>query len=89
MDNELKAKIKDSMMEYLTKVGWPNIPHEEIIHKHLQGMWKKLQDEGLTDSIEEKGFGYKAFVDSALTAKSRSDIFEQIRKNFNFNGGFR
>lgn len=57
---KLKEKIKNSMVEYLTKLGWPNIPDQTVID-HLKPLWVKLEEEGLIAT----GMNFAAFQEKA------------------------
>ena len=41
-----KEKIKKSMVDHLTSIGYPNIP-DELIMRELKPMWLKLEEAGL------------------------------------------
>lgn len=81
--NELKARIKDSMLAYLKLFGWPDrLSNREILESHLPGMWKKLEKEGLLKTFPDDGLRYKRFVDVAIRKVHEAELFKQFGFGF-------
>ena len=81
-DDELKAKVRDSMNKYLTSKGWPDkLTVNAVLQQHLQEMWKKLDDEGLVEPLKAKGYSYQRFVATAVAKAQEADILRQIFGN--------
>lgn len=86
MEQQLKDKIKASMTEFLKTKGWPeNITRDQIIAL-LPDTWKKLEAEGLLETLVARGFNYKQFVDIALHKKNECETLEEIAKHFRQRG---
>ena len=85
--SELKMKIKDSMLEYLKPFGYPDrLKNEEIIRSHLPGLWKKIEKEGLLETLRKDGLTYRYFVDTAVKKFQEVDLISRMFSGF---GGFR
>lgn len=85
MDRQvLKTQIKAAMFEYLQAKGWPDRFKGARIINDLPNLWKMLESKGLLKDVIPKGFTYKNFVDSAIMARQRQQLKEEMAKRFGF-----
>lgn len=81
LTNDLKEKIRASMLGLLCTRGYPNMTDEQIIQS-LPDLWKKLESEGLLQTIVSRGFNYKHFVEIALQTQARIQMFTNMEDFF-------
>ena len=65
-------KVKKVMIDYLTTLGYPNIPDEQIMSE-LKNMWLKIEEAGLV--IEDMNFqAFCAFANNAFMMAQVNEI---------------
>lgn len=66
------------MEELLKANGWPNNLSNDQIINLLPSLWKKLEREGLLTDLDNKGFDYQHFVNSAINARAKHEAMEKM-----------
>ncbi len=69
----IAEKIHASMLDYLRKLGYPNMSYEEILQQ-CPHMWRKLETEGLV----QRGMSYKIFCAYARRQKKAQENMDAI-----------
>ena len=78
---ELKAKVRQIMLDHLAMKGYPNMTEEQTLAE-LKPMWIKFEEAHLI----QPGWRYARFVETATAVavrlRLRSDLQAQIFKHF-------
>jgi hypothetical protein len=84
MEREYKEKVKKSMKELFDKKTAENGNplSDDQLQALLPDWWKKLEAEGLTETLREKNFTYKNFVEAFLVARQRQELLRRFNINF-------
>ena len=82
MNNELKNKIKASMLAHLQSKGYPDNLNNNQVMQELPTLWTKLVSEGLLTELIEKGFTYRDFESIANQEKQKADTMELMASFF-------
>ena len=86
MNNELKSKIKASMLAHLQSKGYPDNLNNNQVMQEIPNLWTKLAKEGLLTELIEKGLTYQHFEGIANQEKQKSDTMD-LMANFFKNRG--
>ena len=71
--DELREKVKNSMIEHLQTVGYPNMEVDDVLQE-LKPMWVKLENEGLIQS----GMNFRTFQEWAVQKAMEAQITDHI-----------
>ena len=84
MTKETKANIRTAILEHLKTKGWPNRFNGDQVIQELPILWTLLENKGLLKELTSKGFTYKHFINSAIKARHRQQMREEISRRFGF-----
>jgi len=70
---ELREKVKQSMLDHLQTVGYPDMEIDDVLQE-LKPMWVKLESEGLI----QPGMSFKAFQSWAVQRAMEAQISDHI-----------
>jgi hypothetical protein len=81
MTQDIKQKIKESMLAHLKTKGYPDMTRDAIMAE-VPRLWDKLNDENLLNGLIEKGLTFERFSGIALKKKFDADTMEEVAKFF-------